>query len=314
MNLPRRGFERLCWNKELRMDQTDAAVWQEVCRLLEDPERLEQEYRQRLLPSGKEAESDGLEAQISKLRRGIARLIDSYAEGLIDKQEFEPRVTRLRERMQHLEEQVQCLKEASEVEEELRLIVSRLETFAARVQDGLQQADFQTRREIIRALVKRVEVDTQQIRIVFRVSPTSLPPSSDDASPNWQHWGRREAARTFHRDMRDLQVFEPVAHAQQVRRHGAKRPPLLVPLAVGIRSASADKHVPLMHVQARTSFIHQVHQSPPVEEWAGTGCPSWGKCSLTCFADAGERQTMVLVGHPGSHCWSGSQREYQTDL
>jgi site-specific DNA recombinase len=220
MNLPRRGFERLCWNKELRMDQTDAAVWQEVCRLLEDPERLEQEYRQRLLPSGKEAESDGLEAQISKLRRGIARLIDSYAEGLIDKQEFEPRVTRLRERMQHLEEQVQRLKEASEVEEELRLIVSRLETFAARVQDGLQQADFQTRREIIRALVKRVEVDTQQIRIVFRVSPTSLPPSSDDASPNWQHWGRRETARTFHGDMGHAQGFEPVAHPEEIRGHG----------------------------------------------------------------------------------------------
>ncbi len=141
MNLPRRGFERLCWNKELRMDQTDAAVWQEVCRLLEDPERLEQEYRQRLLPSGKEAESDGLEAQMGKLRRGIARLIDSYADGLIDKQEFEPRVSRMRERMQHLEEQAQRLQEASEVEEELRLILGRLETFAARVQDGLRHAD-----------------------------------------------------------------------------------------------------------------------------------------------------------------------------
>ena len=187
MNLPRRGFERLCWNKELRMDQADAAVWQEVCRLLEDPERLEQEYRQRLLPSGKEAESDGLEAQIGKMRRGIARLIDSYADGLIDKQEFEPRVTRLRERMHHLEEQVQGLKEESEGEEELRLILSRLESFAAKVQDGLQQADFQTRREIIRALVKRVEVDTEQIRIVFRISPTS----PGNVSPNWQHWGRR---------------------------------------------------------------------------------------------------------------------------
>jgi len=87
-----------------------------VCRLLEDPERLEQEYRQRLLPSGKEGESDGLEAQIGKLHRGIARLIDSYADGLSDKQEFEPRVTRLRERMQHLEEQAQRLKEASEEE------------------------------------------------------------------------------------------------------------------------------------------------------------------------------------------------------
>ena len=59
------------------------------------------------------------------------------------------------------------------------------------MQDGLHQADFQTRREIIRTLVKRVEVDTQQLRVVFRVSPTTLPASFDDASPDLQHWGRR---------------------------------------------------------------------------------------------------------------------------
>jgi site-specific DNA recombinase len=167
---------------------------------------LEQEYRQRLHPQQQPNEHEGLDAQLSKLRRGIARLIDSYADGLIDKQEFEPRVTRMRERMQHLEAQVQRLKEESEVQEELRLILGHLETFAAKVHDGLHQADFQTRREIIRALVKRVEVDTQQIRVVFRVSPTSLPPSSDDASPNWQHWGRREYPRALHCDH-----FDPVA-------------------------------------------------------------------------------------------------------
>src|SRR5258708_31165203 len=141
MNLPRHGFERLCWNKELRMDQADVAVWQEACLLLEHPERLEQEYRQRLHPQQQPTEHEGLDGQLSKLRRGIARLIDSYADGLIDKQEFEPRVMRMRERMQHLEAQVQRLKEESEVQEELRLILGRLETFAAKVHDGLQQAD-----------------------------------------------------------------------------------------------------------------------------------------------------------------------------
>ncbi len=83
MSLPRRGFERLCWNKELRMDQADAAVWQEVCGLLQVPERLEQEYRQRLSPHQQLNEHEGLDIQMGKLRRGIARLIDSYADGLI---------------------------------------------------------------------------------------------------------------------------------------------------------------------------------------------------------------------------------------
>ena len=83
--------------------------------------------------------------------------------------------------------------------------------------------------------------------------------------------------RASHGDMRDPQVFEEGAHTQQFRRHGAKRPPLLVPLALGIRSASTDKNVPLVHVKACTSFIHQVHQSPPVEEWAGDGMPKLGQ-------------------------------------
>ncbi len=203
MNIPRQGFERVCWNKELRMDQADTTVWQEVCRLLENPERLEQEYRQRLQPQQQPKEHEGLDAQMSKLRRGIARLIDSYADGLIDKQEFEPRVTHMRERVQHLEEQLQRLKEESEVEEELRLILGRLETFTAKVQNGLHQADFQTRRDIIRALVKRVEVDEQHIRIVFRVSPLSLSSSSEDASHNWQDCGRREHPRALHGDHLD---------------------------------------------------------------------------------------------------------------
>src|SRR5712692_9189742 len=105
------GTKNCAWTR--RMQQSE----RRVCRLLEEPERLEQDYRRRLEPQQEPNEHEGLESQMSKLRRGIARLIDSYADGLIDKQEFEPRVTRMRERMQHLEEQLHRLKEESEVEE-----------------------------------------------------------------------------------------------------------------------------------------------------------------------------------------------------
>ena len=185
------GGTRLCHNKEVRIDRLDGVVWQEVCQLLEEPHRMEQEYRRRLEPPQEQGEQGGLETQLGKLRRGIARLIDSYAEGLIDKTEFEPRVARMRERVQHLEEQLQHLKKQTEVEEEVRLIWDTFETFSTKVQAGLQNADWQTRRDIIRALVKRVEIDEQQIRVVFRVSPTMVPSSSQHASHNWQHCGRR---------------------------------------------------------------------------------------------------------------------------
>ncbi|MBO0783809.1 MAG: hypothetical protein J2P37_33800 [Ktedonobacteraceae bacterium] len=61
------------------------------------------------------------------------------------------------------------------IKHELTLILGRLDEFAARVKNGLHEADWLTRREIIRALVKRVEIDQEQVRVVFRVNPPILP-------------------------------------------------------------------------------------------------------------------------------------------
>ncbi len=248
LNLPRRDFKRLCWNKELRMDQADAAVWQEVCQILEDPDRLEQEYRQRLEPAHKQAEANGLASQIGKLRRGMARLIDSYADGLIEKPEFEPRVKELRARLQQLEAHLQRLNAQAEQEAELRVMLNRLETFRAKVQDGLQSADFQTRREIIRTLVKRVEVDMHHIRVVFRVSPTTLPTPSTDASPNWQHWGRRVHAGRFHGHVRHLAFRQPCGQLPQRLGRRAEAPHSFVPPTAWPRRDPTRHYTVLMDI------------------------------------------------------------------
>ena len=180
----------------------DEAVWEEVCRLLEHPERLEQEYRRRLVQEEKTPdELSSLEARMGRLRQGIARLIDSYADGLIDKGEFEPRIARMRERLKQIEEQAQQIKDEASLERELTLILGRLDEFASRVKDGLHAADWSTRREIIRALVKRVEIDQEQVRVVFRVNPpppsTPQAPSEKDAQ-SLQHCRRRDNAALWH--------------------------------------------------------------------------------------------------------------------
>ena len=110
-----------------------------------------------------------MERQVGKLRQGLARLIDSYAEGLIEKQEFEPRVTRLRQRITHVEAQCHQLAEAETLQRELRLIVGRVEEFAAQVQQNLEALEWHRKREILRALVRRVEIGLDQVQVVFRV-------------------------------------------------------------------------------------------------------------------------------------------------
>jgi len=122
-------------------------------------------------PNTKQAGLAGVEARLGKLKHGLARLIDSYADGLIEKSEFEPRIKDLRERSARLEGQAKELADQASMEIELRLIVSNLEQFISSVKGGLDQADWVTKRDIIRALVKRIEVEKGQVNVVFRVDP-----------------------------------------------------------------------------------------------------------------------------------------------
>ena len=185
------GGVRVCWNKQLRTDLVDEAVWKEVCKLLEDPSRLEQEYRQRLLAKEHSTELTGLEASLGRLRQGIARLIDSYAEGMSDKAEFEPRIARMRERIKQVKEQIRQIQDEAGLEHELRLIRGRLETFASKVKEGLAEADWLTRRELIRTLVKRVEVDQEHVNVIFRIGPQTPSTPSDHHPQSLPHCGRR---------------------------------------------------------------------------------------------------------------------------
>ena len=157
----------------MRTDRLDLAVWQEVCTLLAHPDRLAEEYRWRLEPggTGSQQERSALEAQVSKLRQGLTRLIDSYAEGLIDKGEFEPRMSRLRQRIAHIDIQCQQLADEETLQSDLHLIIGRLKAFGQKVHHRLDDVEWSEQREIIRALVKRVEIGDEQVQVVFRVEP-----------------------------------------------------------------------------------------------------------------------------------------------
>ena len=189
------GGQRLCWNKQIRTDMLDAAVWDDVRRLLSEPERVRSEYERRLhgAQTGPNQEVEHLTKLVNNVKKMISRLIDAYGEGLLDKSEFEPRISAARARLAKLEEEHrQRIGEAAQ-EAELRLVIGQLEEFASRVSQGLQEPDWTTRREIVRALVKRVEVDEQEVRIVYRVSPSPF-----EGSPQQGHsqhcWGRDDPA------------------------------------------------------------------------------------------------------------------------
>jgi len=167
--------ERICDNLQVRTDLLDQVVWEEVCSLLQDQQRLRQEYERRLSVSQPENENRvTLRAQIAKVQQGMARLIDGYAEGIIQKPEFEPRITRLRQRLADLEQQEQRISEEETGLAELQEAMGRLEDFAEKVKGNLAEADWAMRRDLIRMLVKRVEIAKEEVRVVFRTLPDSI--------------------------------------------------------------------------------------------------------------------------------------------
>ena len=80
-------------------------------------------------------------------------------------------MTRLRQRLARLEEQRQVLADEAALQGELQLIIGHLEEFAAKLRDGLEAADWASKRDLIRTLVKRVEVARDDVNVVFRIDP-----------------------------------------------------------------------------------------------------------------------------------------------
>ncbi|MCP4876183.1 MAG: recombinase family protein [Gammaproteobacteria bacterium] len=169
------GGQRICDNPQVRTDRLDDLVWGQVVDILRNPERLKKEYERRLdiLERDEKEKHDttALEKQKRNLKKGKSRLIDSYADGLIDKEDFEPKIGQLKIKLQQLECQIEECKQHNVTQFELFLVISRLEEFAKTVNDRLDSIDFHTRREIIRALVKRVEVHKEEVVVVFRIEP-----------------------------------------------------------------------------------------------------------------------------------------------
>ena len=187
--------KRVCHNKHIRIERLDEAVWQDVCSLLKDPSRITQEHERRLHRGGQKESCDPLNAQAQKVKRGISRLIDVYRDGLIDRAEFEPRLEQSRNRLSGLNEQIGVLQQEQRQEQELRLVVGQLEAFSQTVEDGLGEADWMTKREVIRTLVKQIEIDKEAVKVVYRVN--DLPFARAPEKGLSQHCHKREDAKFF---------------------------------------------------------------------------------------------------------------------
>jgi site-specific DNA recombinase len=193
----RMSKQRVCHSQSLRGEKLEAAIWADVSAFLAEPHRIEEEYERRL-DIGKETNvapsQRKLQMHTNRVQRQISKLIDAYSEGLIEKQEFEPRICDARRHLEKLQTEAQTQEQLQVQLQEMRQVIGHLQAFAERVQGNLNTADWTMQRQLISTLVKRVEVGEEEVRVVYRVDcgPFELAPSGG----LWQDcWRRREPTR-----------------------------------------------------------------------------------------------------------------------
>jgi len=133
-----------------------------------------------------------LTVRVSHEASRLSQAHDSYAEGLLERAEFEPRIIGFRQRIAGWDGQIKAMRDEAALQSTLSLVIGRLEDFAKRVHDRMSEVDWLMQRDLIRTLVKRVEINQDDVNVVFRIDGTL--PTPDPASPGqnsfWEDCGR----------------------------------------------------------------------------------------------------------------------------
>jgi site-specific DNA recombinase len=165
------GGVRMCTSRALRAEELEEAVWKDVCDLLSDPSRLEREFARRQQEVEDEPAARPVTQMRQRVQQSISRLIDAYQEGMLSREEFEPRLGRARQRLASLDRELAAAAQRDQEQVNFQEVVRDFRVFAQRVRTGLAQADLATRMRIVRWLVKRIEVDAANVRIIYKVGP-----------------------------------------------------------------------------------------------------------------------------------------------
>lgn len=167
------GGTKMCNNKQVGSVAIELVVWEEIKKMLKNPQRIFEEYQRRLMDLDKSPVDEAyasLEKRKIKLERGISLLIDSYAQQYITKDEFEPRIQTMRQSLNTTQEQKNKLVEQKNLTKEIELVVTNLEIFAGSLGESIDKLDWNGKRDMIRCIVKRIEIGNDEINIVYKVN------------------------------------------------------------------------------------------------------------------------------------------------
>ena len=169
--------------------QVDEIVWQDLCAVLTHPEVIEAALLRAQggawLPQELQARRENLRKAHLSVNQQIERLTEAYLAGIITLEELKRRRQDLAQRQEAVTSQVRQLEARAAQQPELAQVMSTIQEFCQRVQNGLEQVTFEQKRQLVELLIDRVIVSNEEVEIRYVIPigiklstvPNRVPPT-----------------------------------------------------------------------------------------------------------------------------------------
>jgi len=159
----------ICNSKPIRQDYLDGIVWNQVVKLLENPELISTELQRRIksirYSSPVKQKKDQLKKELIGIRKGIDKLLDAYQEDLIQLDELRSRMPELRKREKSLNGELNCIESDLIDQKSLLKLADNMENFLGKLRGAADTMSVVERQKVLRLVVKEVLIDDKNIRV-----------------------------------------------------------------------------------------------------------------------------------------------------
>ena len=183
----RRAEGAVCDNPPVRADELDAAVWNEVLALLEDPQLIQSEINRRIAAANDTAQTAqrivSLRSELSRNKNQRSRLLDAYQAGLVTLDELRARNAPLETQQRSILSELNAL-HSFELDRESQLaLAATVDQFLLRLREGAQSLSLVERQRIVRLLIREIRIGKESVTICHSIPVGSASSPADSNFP-----------------------------------------------------------------------------------------------------------------------------------
>jgi site-specific DNA recombinase len=152
----------VCQCRPIRQDYLDELIWQQVLRLLNEPElvraEIERRIQENLSSDPVQQRKLRLERESKRIASQLDKLLDAYQEDLIGLTDLRTRVPELRRKQTALEKELQGVALQALEKSRLSQLNASIENFLASLRQSANKLEVAARQKIVRLVIKQVIV------------------------------------------------------------------------------------------------------------------------------------------------------------